>query len=523
MQKIARLLLSVLSLVMGCADVQVGRPVHMPIKIGLLADSQLTSDKGAILDTGYRSKFMDKNVGDAAIRPPAIERCLAKEMLNLALEKLSREKVDLILYLGDGANSGGTDEIESLFESLDDHRRKSGIPIYMVIGNHDYLGVGMTANEIDRHIILNPVGETINPPLSKYQVLKRISNFNKANKTGIFRYKDYLSSSDPNAGHNDGLYLAGHVEYVMPGQDSVDILLVDTSDYKDSSKPELTKLRHFVRTEQFYSKKGSISFKDEPDKNKVSQITSLEKLSSTSQPAIRFVASHYPPDHLDRMRLTDPENELLFGAETTGHAIWEVPLSQLGLSTPPAEEHLKRGLSKGGKNYWLSAHTHVKKMSRSPKKLDCGGIFGFFSEGKFGCINVGSTVDYRAHVAVVEAFNNNKPAMVKVDRIVGYREIPLFDPKRPGDKRRLKQMFHDIALYGFEHAGDGVSLLGLNKEYQKQYWTKQHAKASVEKLEAFIDKFLADHTEYDRSDVTACLNFIAGAYEIGIDPKSFVK
>jgi hypothetical protein len=508
---------------MGCASGQVRRQVHLPIKIGLLADSQLTSDKGEIMDTGYRSKFMDKNVGGAAIRPPALERCLGKEMLGIALEKLSQENVDLILYLGDGANSGGTDEIESLFESLEEHRSKSGIPIYMVIGNHDYLGVGMTANEIDRHIILNPIGETINPALSKYEVLKRISRFNTENNSGVFHYKDYLSSSDPNSGHKDGLYLAGHVEYAMPGQDSVDIFLVDTSDYKDSSKPELIKLRHFVRTEQFYSKKGSLSFKDEPDKNKVSQITYFEKLSSTSRPAIRFMASHYPPDQLDRMRFTDTENDLLFDVETVGHAIWEVPLSQLGLSTPPAEDHLKRGLSKDGKNYWVSAHTHVKKMTRSAKKLDCGGIFGFFSEGKFGCINVGSTVDYRAHVAVVEAFDNKKPGIVKVDKHVGYREIPLFDPKRLDDKQCLKLMFRDIGLYGIEHGGDGVSLLGLNKEYQKGYWTEEHTKASVEKLKSFIDKFVVKHAEYDRSDVTACLGFISGAYETGIDPKRFVK
>ncbi len=508
---------------MGCADVQVGRPIHLPIKIGLLADSQLTSDKAAILDTGYRSKFMDRNLGSVAIRPPAVERCLAKGMLDTALEKLSQEKVDLILYLGDGANSGGTDEIESLFESLEAHRSKSGIPIYMVIGNHDYLGLGMTTNPIDRHTILNPIGQTINPPLSKYQVLQMISSFNKENNSSVFRYKDHLSSSEPNAGHRDGLYLVGHLEYIVPGQDSVDIFLVDSSDYKDSRKPEMGGLKHFVRTEQYYGAKGAMSFKDEPDRNKVSQITYIEGLASSSQPAIRFVASHYPPDHLDRIRLADPEDDLLVGVEAVGHAVWEVPLSPLGLSTPPPEDHLKRGLSKGGKNYWLSGHTHVKKMTRSPQKLDCGGIFGFFSEGKFGCINVGSTTDYRAHVAVVEAYDNNKPGMVKVDRVVGYREIPLFDPKGLGDRQCLKQMFNDIALYGSEHAADGVSLLGLNKEYQKGYWTEQHTKASVEELKSFIDRFLADHPEYDQSDVTACLGFIAGAYEAGIDPKRFAK
>ena len=522
MYKVIRLFIPVLALIMGCADGQAGRQVSLPIKIGLLADSQLTSDKGEIMETGYRSKFMDKTV-EVAIRPPALERCLAKEMLDVALEKLSEEKVDLILYLGDGANSGGTDEIEWLFNALEKHRNKSGIPTYMVIGNHDYLGVGNTTNKVDRHILLNPVGRTINPPLSKYQVLKRISGFNKANSSEVFRYRDYLSTSDPNADHKDGLYLAGYLEYTPLGEDAVDIFLVDTSDYKDTYKPEIVKLKDFVRTEQYYGAKGSISFKDEPDKNKVSQITYFEKLSSSSRPTIRFVASHYPPDHLDRIRLTTPDDKLLFDVETVGHAIWEVPLSKLGLSTPPAEEHFKGGLSEGVKNYWLSGHTHVKKMTRSPKRLDCGGIFGFFSEGTFGCINVGSTSDYRAHVAVVEAFDKKKPGMVKVDKHVGYREVPLFDPKRLHDKPCLKQMFHDIELFGFKHAGDGVSLLGLNKEYQKEYWTEDHTKASVNNLKTFIDKFVADHPEYDRADAVACLGFITGAYEMGINPKRFAK
>jgi 3',5'-cyclic AMP phosphodiesterase CpdA len=164
MYKVIRLFIPVLALIMGCAGGQAGRQPCLPIKIGLLANSQLTSDEGEIMETGYRSKFMDKTV-KVAIRPPALERCLAKEMLDVALEKLSEEKVDLILYLGDGANSGGTDEIEWLFNSLEKHRNKSGIPTYMVIGNHDYLGVGNTKNKVDRYVLLNPLGQAINPPL----------------------------------------------------------------------------------------------------------------------------------------------------------------------------------------------------------------------------------------------------------------------------------------------------------------------------------------------------------------------
>ena len=96
-----------------------------PIKIGLLADSQITSQNG-FSNFSFRSKFA-KAMVNVAIRPPAIEGYLAEEMLQVALNKLTQDPhgdkkgVDVILYLGDAANSGGADEIDTVLTVLARH------------------------------------------------------------------------------------------------------------------------------------------------------------------------------------------------------------------------------------------------------------------------------------------------------------------------------------------------------------------------------------------------------------------
>ena len=177
MKRLYYLLLLVCSVLTGCAAEQRLQEARFPMKIGLLADSQITSKNG-FSDFSFRSKLAD-NIVDVSIRPPALERYLAEEMLNIALKKLTqdangeKEGVDVILYLGDGANSGGTDEIETLFTALKKHRDETGTPIFMLIGNHDYLGAGNIVSPGTRFALLNREGQPSNPALSKYQVLRR--------------------------------------------------------------------------------------------------------------------------------------------------------------------------------------------------------------------------------------------------------------------------------------------------------------------------------------------------------------
>ena len=534
MNKPSFLFLLVISviLVAGCA----GRQANLPIKIGLLADSQITSPDstpGCV----YRNKGTDKKQ-EESIRPPALEH-LGTEVLKIALDKLSEEdekgdKVDVIIYLGDGANSGGEDEIERFFEVLTEHREKTKIPMFMVIGNHDYLGAGNTPNEAERLLLLNRLTvdekppDRYNRPLSKYQVLQKISEFNRdvnylSPKT-MFKYMDNRDSLDENLDHKTGLYLAGHLVYSERNEgDDVEIFLADTSDYQNIPvKPEILKLG-------VYGWVGSISSKDKSDAKRVSQIDCyFENDWALRSPDFRFIASHYHPDTLDRKRFVNevPE-DFVFELENFVHGVFET-VDSMFFGQRYSNRYLNRWLGSGN-NYWLSGHTHRERMSSPHQgKVHVGGILEILTDASFGSVNIGSTTDYRAHVVIVEEYVKGKNR--RVDKRVGYREIPVFDY----NERLLRDMFAGISEFEGEKRGDqsfqnydpnfhelegmddkefGVSIIGLNKQYQKDYWLHEHSEASVKYLKEFIEWFGGKHPEYVRADVVTCLAFIAGANE----------
>jgi len=540
MNKLSFLFLLVFSLILiaGCA----GRQAHLPIKIGLLADSQITSPNSTP-ECVYRNKDTDKGL-DVAIRPPALEH-LTAEVLKISLDKLSQEddegrKVDAILYLGDGANSGGEDEIEQLFEVLTEHRDKTGIPMFMVIGNHDYLGAGNTPNQAERLLILNRLTVDEKPPvrynrpLSKYQVLQKISEFNGnpnyLSPGTMFEYTDNRDSLNENLDHKTGLYLAGHLVYSENGEDNVEIFLADTSDYQNiPHKPEAMKLA-------VYGWVGSISSKDKSDEKRPAQIDCyFENNWALPSSDFRFIASHYHPDNLDRARfVSEIPEDFLFEFENFVHGVYETVKSLFGHRF--SNQYLNRWLSKSGNNYWLSGHTHRQVMTKPHQgKVHVGGILELLTDASFRSVNIGSTTDYRAHAVIVEEYVKGKNK--RVDKRVGYREIPVFDFNERllqdisagiaqfGDNKRRSEDFQNSdpnfhELKDMSNEQFGASIIGLNKQYQKNYWLHSHTEASVKYLTDFIEWFRGKHPEYNRADVVTCLAFIAGANEKGEKPYS---
>ncbi len=544
--------------------------VHFPIKIGLLADTQITSHNG-FSDYNYRSKLADRMVG-FSIRPPALECILAEEMLNIALRKLTQDDeggkdgVDIIIYLGDGANSGGTDEIETFFSVLEKHRDVTGIPIFVLIGNHDYLGCGNIVTPGTRYALLNRDGRPSNPALSKYQVLKKISEFNHASNNlpanKNFKYIDNYEAVERNKElvHDTGLYLSGLVSYSEEGKNSLEIFLLDTSDYKDA--PDWSSLAKWG----FYGVIGSLSFKDEP--GLLSQASYFKNIAGTSSPDFRFLASHYPKDHLDRITFTKP-GDVPFDVTNVAWTVTEGAFS-FPTFTRTLNQNLEALLSQKKRNYWLSAHTHVPTMPQ-PSKIVVGGLLG---DKYYSGINIGSTTDYRAHVVVVESYKRQKNN--RIDDFVGYREIPLFDYRED----LLAAIIKAIGEYGRDHCTDpnfqnfispmdewvkeeksvdlidqtfstlkqpgnlidagfsilglknkstmtteekyriymGFTILGLNKVYQKDGWENKQTDASAEHLRNFIKLFVS-RTGNNRDDVISCMGFLAGAYECGKFPK----
>ena len=539
MNKLSFLLLPISSMILiaGCA----GRQAPLPIKIGLLADSQITSPNstpGCV----YRNKDTDKDL-EVAIRPPALEH-LTAEVLKISLDKLSQEddqggKVDVILYLGDGANSGGEGEIEQLFEVLTEHRDKTGIPMFMVIGNHDYLGAGNTPNEAERLLLLNRLTVDEKPPvrynrpLSKYQVLQKISEFNSnpnyLSPGTMFEYTDNRDSLDESLDHKTGLYLAGHLVYSANGENDVEIFLADTSDYQNiPHKPEAMELA-------VYGWVGSISSKDKSDEKRPAQIDCyFENNWALQSPDFRFIASHYHPDNLDRARFVGqiPE-DFVFELENFVHGVYETVKSLFGQRF--SNQYLNRWLSKSGNNYWLSGHTHRQVMTKPHQgKVHVGGILELLTDASFRSVNIGSTTDYRAHVVILEEYVKGKN--IRIDKHVGFREIPVFDlnesllqditagisefgenKRRSEDFRNSDPNFHE--LKDMDNEQFGISIIGLNKQYQKNYWLQKHTEASVIYLTEFIEWFGGKHPEYERADVVTCLAFMAGANEKGEKPR----
>jgi hypothetical protein len=572
MKRITFLLLLACSIFTGCVTELQKQHVHFPIKIGLLADTQLTSHNG-FSNYSYRSKFADRMV-NVSIRPPALECFLAEEMLNIALKKLTQDAeggkdgVDVIIYLGDGMNSGGTDEMETFFSILEKHRDATGIPIFVLIGNHDYLGCGNIVTPGTRFALLNRDGQPSNPALTKYQVLKKISEFNRASNNlptnKKFKYIDNYEVVERNKelDHNQGLYLSGLLSYSEVGKNSVEIFLLDTSDYKDA--PDWSSLAKWG----FYGVIGSLSFKDEP--GVLSQCSYFKNVARSSSPDFRLLASHYPKDHLDRITFAKPGDVPFDITNVT----WEV--FEGAFSFPTFSETLNQNLedllSQKKRNYWLSGHTHAPTMPK-PSRIVVGGLLG---DKYYNGINTGSTTDYRAHVVIVESYERKKNK--RIDNFVGYREIPLFDYRED----LLTAMPEAIGEYGSEHRSDpnfqylitpmdewikeeesvdlidasfstlrlqsgnllevglstlglkqksamepeeryridmGATILGLNKKYRDKNWEDKQTEASAGHLRNFV-KLFVDRTGNNRDDVISCLGFLAGAYECGKLPKS---
>jgi hypothetical protein len=383
-----------------------------------------------------------------------------------------------------------------------------------------------------------PLPATYNRSLSKYDVLRRISEFNRASgdlpENALFRYSDNGDALDPNLDHASGLYLAGRLVCPKDGEKTVEILLADTSDYIDTSiKPEVNILDPFIPQWGLYGMQGSVSSRDRAGTSggkRPSQITYLQESAAGPLPDFRFIASHYPPDNLDRKRNDIPTSwdfELL----NMLHGAWETVETAV-FGSPYANQKLQHWRIKGRANYWLSGHTHRTTMLHPGQgQAHVGGLATLVTGDFFHNINVGSTTDYRAHIAVVEPFSKQEVQsddhVKKVDRYVQFREIPLFDPEEPRQRQYLDGVLRDVEAYGRENrstahclgyrsdAQFGMSLLGLNQDYQDDNWTAADTEACCRRLDRFIDTVLSRYPDDERANMVACLAFIASASEAG--------
>ncbi len=374
------------------------------LRIGLLADTRIATEQNlSLLARDGRTARPT-----STRRPPALER-LAPDMLTYALRRLIDEQdVALILYLGNGAENGCSDELNTVFEILERFRRGEGTrkgtptPIFYVIGNHDYLGGGYTPAMPDRNRLCfdSPVAldTRLNTPVDKFTLLTRIHAFNQANFDGsipgmeqvaaAWRYIDsydekrlYEACVIRDRGRYQhvkaGCYLAGKLIY----KDGSEILLVDSSDYYDGGHDRGGFAGAPVFKKSWYGLTGWISTRGPGDPEAecsaedpplISQVQWYRCQQTEQPPPVRIVAAHYPPYSLS------PIARVVLNNQDTLCA-----LSPLLLPEP------RHG------NFWFSALTQ-RPRSNTTIRFDLGLCLGEpeSRDLEIGTLNIGSTVDY---------------------------------------------------------------------------------------------------------------------------------
>ncbi len=461
-----------------------GKPVF-PLSIGMVADSQITTAEGA-WDYGMRRKYADR-LASVAIRPPAVEY-LSGLMLERFLKSLEQEKVDLIVYLGDGANSGCKDELDKVFSILDIARKRSGIPSYYVIGNHDYMGTGNQVKSSIREKLCNAKG-TANTAETKLQVLARISAHNAGNKPyeKFFDYKEVLTKSASRfaaseCGDDDNTHYTYRQTASLTSKAGapslVELFLLDTSDYRDVwFKPTVATDSTGCEILGGWGAKGSVSY----EKNsKGSQIDDFVQTGSPNAD-FRLLASHYRPTNLNAL----------------------VPFGMSGSLVRDALGDLR---SKGD-NVWLSGHTHT--CDRKIERFRVGRTLSK-TRGYIDGVNVGSTTDYNAHAVIVGPYTGGPGRVGQTG--LGHRKIDY--PQTAGvcaavDDLAKQRESTFTKICGTSHY---ETALGLDKTYQKRCFKEAdvaNARSNIEAFATHAAQALGTSTE----EVKACLAYAGSRAE----------
>lgn len=495
----------VLLFVTGCVSnpiVPKGTLDKFPVKIGILADTQKTTDKETYENLSFRSPSADK-VSSVSIRPPGLEYLTPSLLAYFLEEMINEEDLDLILYLGDAANSGCEDEINDVFNQLASVTNVHKIPTYFVIGNHDYLGTGnQTLRKVKKNLCGRKENGFSNKAMDKDDLIRKVIDHNRASAKidKTFNYVDKLpnfdsvdKTSECDESHNT-LYYAAALKPKDRHKTSIDILLADTSDYNNVWFRPLLKFAGHCEVLGGAGLKGSMSYEQINDLQALGCNTGApchdkSLLNESVHPQFgldyRIVASHYDPASFNALY---PWN-------------W---------SPSFVKDNLGYLLSNGD-NIWLGAHHHSVKPLTA--RYPVGKTFFNGPKGTFSGFSVGSTTDYYPHAAIVEPktwFNG------EITSDVGYRTIKAPD---------VNGICHDVFSYveknnasfsevvcGSDTHSSIKSKFGINKLYEKRGCWKQ---STHEVIQGNIDKLVSASVSqnFTATQAKLCLAVIASHEE----------
>lgn len=434
-------------------------PISMPtpkqeinLHVGIIADTQITTENRT---SGYLFRNMRTDaLVNVAIRTSAQEH-LAAEHLGYMLKLLAKDSPDIILYLGDATNSGCEDEMLSFMNVMNSFRKESNIPIFLTVGNHDYLATGNQSNVSARKQACGDQSFFTKRKLSKLFSDYNLESSKIVNANSDFRISSFIdvmidNDSDvplncESIGEEDqqisGCYYAGLVE-LSSNNSNVKLLLVDTSDYSDVKV--LPKLSEYFA---FFGLRGSVSWN-------YGQTDWFEKHLNDSD-SIRIISSHYPVTNLGWTRL---------------------------YVSRPGDL-----MTKNGYNLWLSAHTHAPFLNKDGEAIN----YGSSSEGykTVQHLNVGSTTDFKPHAAIV-SMSADSVTMDKVESMTS-QELSVCKENLYADYTQAPEIVEEI--------------LGLTKAYRKKGYDPKKSRSN-------IDAYLA-RKEDQREYWVRCLVNIAAENE----------
>lgn len=483
-------------------------PIVEKLKIGLLADSQLQTNQSFQRVPLISGKFEDVVV-PVAIRPPAVNT-FSKNLLRYFLNQLSKKKPDLILYLGDAANNGCEDEIEQVFEILREYRCKNKIPIFFIIGNHDYLGGGNTPYMPDRRLLCDSseaqLESDMNRPLTKYELMQKVWYFNQEsgdikaewkyksnfeNKQELFRNcvenkgKKETGAERLHQHRKPGCFLTG---MVFSKKHKVEILLIDTSDYGD--KAFAYQIPLFMKG--FFGLTGWISTGSEDGIDSQLSWFQNQKEFRLEPPAVRIAASHYPVSDL--------------GAAARKIFISEgLPNRFASVFTPEP--------SIG--NYWVSGHTHDVPEQGDLYLTDTSG------NGKkrlrVQLLNLGSTTDsnlvdgnvYGPHAvlaSIVPLKISDRANPMQIDTIT--TDTLASDCECIIDRIKKQPTMDSPAYYPVDDRVSGRALFGICPNYRKLKWKRTdtiHAMKNLRLLIEHLKPQVAEKLENNPDLIEICI------------------
>lgn len=480
-------------LVTGCGGLPPPRSIAMHagppvIAFGAVADTQLQNREAWAARTVLRNTKVDRGPLKVTIRPPVLDAA-ARVLLEHHLQAQRERGVAAVFYVGDGSNQGCRSElmgegvgIEGVLTILRRFRQDSGIPVFLVPGNHDFMAAGNTEDPTEHAALCGGADNAA----SKLELIRWTDALNRESaELGGWRYASSIgagldascagaSQVEIRQSRRHGCHYAATVD-AAAGERRVRFLLVDTNDYVDVGRIRALKRGgNTPLTLDYEGLRGAMSFKGKESQTAWLAARGRESREQGTRPDMLVAVTHYPIRALRRNIIVTVSNKTQRVADVFGD---------------------RDGRFYSDAAFVVSAHTHTPTTAIGTTRI----VEGREEVARLDEVNVGSTTDFPSLSAVLRL----EPSAIGTT--LTYEPI---SPSREG----CEAILDDLATTRFPEAFLGVDVGGRAIAFDPRDPMLYHRidESSAEGVFANIDWWTKD-----RPDRLVCLGLAAGAVEDG--------